>query len=104
MLEPSSPGVQSFLDKMTNSPLKIAYFVGSGETGRRQRFRPFGRPLRRRPVANRRKETSDYEKENGIYDYVDPLSISNIWSSSSTTSEDVHPHKGIYDEFAVWLP
>jgi len=71
----------------------IQYLQGSGETGRRQRFRPFGRPLRRRPVANRRKETSDYEKENGIYDYVDPLSISNIWSSSSTTSEDVHPHK-----------
>ena len=32
---------------------------------------------------------------------MDPLSISNIWSSSSTTSEDVHPHKGIHDELAM---
>jgi len=66
---------------------------GSGETGRRQRFRPFGRPLRRRPIANRRKEAGNYDKEDGFYDYENPLSISNIWSSSSTTSEDVLPHK-----------
>jgi len=69
----------------------IQFLEGSGETGRRQRFRPFGRPLRRRPIGNRRKEPG--EQESGIYDYVDPLSISNIWSSSSSTSEDVHPHK-----------
>ena len=37
----------------------LCSLTGSGETGRRQRFRPFGRPLRRRPIGNRRKEPGE---------------------------------------------
>lgn len=66
----------------------------SRETGRRQRYRPFqggSRPLRmRRPIAQRRKESGDYERDGTIYDYVDPLTFSDVYGSPSTHSEDHH--------------
>jgi len=69
----------------------------SRETGRRQRYRPFqggSRPLRvRRPIAQRRKESGDYEKDGTIYDYVDPLTFSDVYGSPSTHSEDHHPYQ-----------
>jgi len=68
----------------------------SHETGRRQRFRPFQghRPLRvRRPIAQRRKESGDHEKDGTIYDYVDPLTFSDIYGSPSTHSEDHQPYQ-----------
>ena len=46
--------------------LQLGSHEDSRETGRRQRYRPFqggSRPLRvRRPIAQRRKESGDYEK------------------------------------------
>jgi len=69
----------------------------SRETGRRQRYRPFqggSRPLRvRRPIAQRRKESGDYERDGTIYDYVDPLTFSDVYGSPSTHSEDHHPYQ-----------
>jgi len=69
----------------------------SRETGRRQRYRPFqggSRPLRvRRPIAQRRKESGDYERDGTIYDYVDPLTFSDVYGSPSTHSKDHHPYQ-----------
>ena len=54
--------------------------LNSHETGRRQRFRP----IRRRPIAQRRKESNEFDKDSTIYDYVDPLTFSDVYGSPST--------------------
>jgi len=65
-------------------------YLNSGETGRRQRFRPI---RRRPPIAQRRKESNNFDKDSTIYDYVDPLTFSDVYGSPSTYSED---HQQLY--------
>lgn len=51
--------------------------------------RLIGPPSRRRKIAQRRKQ--DFDSDSGIYDYVEPLSFSDIYGSPSSYSENRYP-------------